>query len=365
MSISRNHLWFANLAALLVLAGCGGDSGNSAVLPPGHGGASGTAVAPQPASGENCNGIYGNHPFPTATSLQGLMASLYPVELTCPLKGGEHLTWEDAMGTPREACLQVPAHASEESPLPLITLLGGSILPGDPQTLIIGFDSDFQTADLTGDASRPGFILLMVEGRDKGHHYPFPDDHAWGFDNWYRNFDRNDPGMNVDAATIDHFIEVVESRGIVDPNRRYMSGISNGAAMAMLYALNTRGIAASAIYSNPDPFSDVDDPCAQTPFGNNLRPIMTIHNDCDVIGICTTGSEQLSAKMSRFLPKVEYRPVIVNIQGNEIDACDARCDYNSDGPTGWLSIGTARHALWPQAWNEEMFSFLRERPLSQ
>ncbi len=347
--------------AITLLSACGhsdGSAPNSAAAR-----ADQASVPPQPAGGEGCAGVYGNPPFESAPSLQGVAASLYPVELSCPLKGGEYLSWEDAMGTPREACLQIPDHASPEQPLPLLVFLHGSLFPGDPQTLLSGMDLDYRGADLSGDPNRPGFILLMVEGRDKPHHYPFPDDHAWGYDNWYRNLDRSDPAINVDVATVDHFMSEVLNRDLVDRQRIFMSGWSNGAAMAILYALNTPGIAATAVYSNPDPFTDVEDPCAQAPFGNNLRPIMTVHNNCDIIGICTTGSVGMGERFAETLPGLELESVILSASGEDTDSCVARCEYSSEQPLGLLSEGALRHLIWPQSRNEQMYAFLRDRAL--
>ncbi len=359
MTTSRVALGASLAIALLSACGEGGvtTSNNASAR------ADQISVPAQPAVGEGCAGIHGNPPFETAPSLQGVVASLYPVELTCPLKGGEYLTWEDAMGTPREACLQIPDHASADQPLPLLVFLHGSLFPGDPQTLLSGMDLDYRGADLSGDPNRPGFILLMIEGRDKPHHYPFPDDHAWGYDNWYRNLDRNDPAINVDVATVDHFIDEVLARDLVDRQRIFMSGWSNGAAMAILYALNTPGIAASAVYSNPDPFTDVEDPCAQAPFGNNLRPIMTVHNDCDIIGICTTGSIGMRERFAETLPDLELESIILAPNGEDTDSCVARCEYSSDQPLGLLNEGALRHLIWPQRRNEQMYEFLRNRAL--
>lgn len=59
--------------------------------------------------------------------------------------------------------------------------------------------------------------------------------------------------------------------------------------MAQLYALNTQSIAA-AVYSSPDPYSDTKDLCEQTPFATTMTPLMDIHNACDIIGICQTGT---------------------------------------------------------------------------
>ena len=86
--------------------------------------------------------------------------------------------------------------------------------------------SSFQdTADLSGDPARPGFIVVAPEGRATTHFYPAPDDQGSGWDNWYRQLDRRGRDLvvdgvtyaqNVDAATIDHFIDEVIATGKVD-----------------------------------------------------------------------------------------------------------------------------------------------------
>ncbi len=352
------------LAATALLAGCKNDSDDGVFADSSGAGGSvrTTAVAPQPAIGDGCAGIYGDTPRPAGPSPVGTLANLYPVELLCPLRGGELLIWTDPLGTPREACLHTPANASAATPLPLLTFLGGSLFPGDPQTILNGLEFLVDTGDLSGDPARPGYSFLVIEGRDKEHFYPFPDDHAWGFDNWYRNFDRNDPALNVDVATIDHFIAEVKARGVVDPRRSYLSGHSNGAAMAMIYGLNTPGIAAMSVYSSPDPFRDIGDPCPQAPFGNNLRPVMTIHNDGDSAGICQTGSENFAKTMAASLPQVEYRHFIINLQQQETTQCDASCSYDGN-PAQLATLGSLRHLIWPTQWTGRMLEFLRDRPL--
>ncbi len=344
-------------AASLMLSACGGsDSGGSSA------GGRTAVVAPQPATGDGCLGIHGDPPRETAPSVQGQAASLYYLAELCTLRGGEKIEWTDPDSTPRLACLFESSASSAENPLPLVTFLGGSIFPGDIQTVLGGLEFRINTADLTADPARPGFNLLVVEGRDKEHFYPFPDDHALGFDNWYRNFDRDDPEINVDVATIDHYIAEVEARGVVDPKRKYMMGWSNGAAMSILYALNTPGIAASAVYSSPDPFVDSFDPCAQLPFGNNLRPVMTVHNSCDIIGICQSGSVAFRGIMATTLPQVELRSVIIDPLQGETDACVAACAYDGN-PLQLASPGSVLHLRWPLQWNDEFFAFLRDRPL--
>ncbi len=324
---------------------------------------SSSSVAAQPAVGDSCVGIHGNPPRLPSPSPQGQVAGLYYPLGLCATRGGEVLTYTDAFGTPRTACLFTPNQATPQNPLPLVTFLGGSVFPGDPQTIINSLESLSNTGDLTGDPARSGFTLLVVEGRDKPHFYPVPDEHALGFDNWYRNFNRNDPALNVDVETVDHFIAEVKSRRIVDARRQYMMGHSNGAAMAILYGLNTPGIAATAIYSSPDPFIDIAAPCTQPPFGNNLRPIMTIHNSCDVFGICDTGSVGFRERMAAAIPQLELRSIIIDtsVTQQETAACNAQC--SADSPLGVAAPGVVFHLIWPQLWNDEYLTFLRERPL--
>lgn len=341
-----------------LLAACGGGGGSDE----GAAGAKAEAVPALPATGPGCLGVLGDPPRPFDRSVQGQLASLYYVLPFCAFRGGEILRFTDPMGTPRQACLHRPANATRDTPLPLVSFLPGSIFPGDPQTIVNALEIEARRADLTGDVARPGFNLLVIEGRDKEHFYPFPDDHALGFDNWYRNLDRRDPALNVDVATIDHFVDEVMSRGIVDERRNYLMGWSNGAAMAILYGLNTPGIAATAVYSSPDPFRDVFDPCAQAPFGNNLRPLMTVHNRCDIIGICTTGSERFGASLTTRIPQIEHRRVIIDGAQNEVTSCDARCSFDGQ-PLDALTPGALFHGRWPYQWTDDMLRFLRDRPL--
>jgi poly(3-hydroxybutyrate) depolymerase len=248
----------------------------------------------------------------------------------------------------------------------LLVYLNPSLFSADKTAPLTGFITDAANADLTGDAARKGFILLMPEGRDTKHYYPFPDDTGIGWDNWYRNLDRSSPALNVDVATIDHFIAAVKDMGIVDPKRVYLSGWSNGAAMAQLYALNTPGIAAAAVYSSPDPFSDVADPGAQTPFATALTPLMDIHNQCDIIGICQTGT-RFHQTLSRLFPKLVQRPVIIDNLFNEVQSCNDMCASQAIAPSdasGALgALGAANHLRWPITWNTQMYAFLRQHPL--
>lgn len=97
--------------------------------------------------------------------------------------------------------------------------------------------------------------------------------------------------------------------------------------MTILYALNTPGIAAGAVYSAPDPFGAFDDPCQQKPFGDNPAPIYHVHNDCDVFGICPGGAELFDSLVSSGLSP-ESQDQIINTALQAADACNALCEGN-------------------------------------
>ena len=338
----------AALVAAFLLFGCSSSSS------PDNTGTGGTSLG-APSS-------YGNPPAESTKSVDGLQSMIN----LCQLEGGTILNWTDPSGEARNACLFNSAGATPQHPLPLLVYLNPSLVSADKTAPLTGFITDSTSADLTGDAARQGFILLMPEGRDTKHFYPFPDDTGIGWDNWYRNLDRSSSMLNVDVATIDHFIDAVKDMGIVDPKRVYLSGWSNGAAMAQLYSLNTQGIAAAAVYSSPDPFSDVQDPNAQTPFATALTPLMDIHNQCDIIGICQTGTK-FHQTLSKLFPKLAQRPVIIDELFNEVHTCDDLCASQAlipsipDGTLG--GVGAVNHLRWPIGWNAPMYQFLREHPL--
>ena len=130
---------------------------------------------------------------------------------------------------------------------------------------------------------------------------------------------------NADAASIDHFVDEMIATGKVDRQRIYVVGWSNGAAMALLYALNRPWVAAAAVYSAPDPFSALFDVCTQTPAAvapagdgqvqvfSPRVPLMHVHNDCDIGGICPNGS-RFAARVRALGGSIE--DVIVDSVGN-------------------------------------------------
>lgn len=298
-------------------------------------------------------------------------------------RGGKVLgPWKDDGGDERYACLYEPAGAGKENPLPLVVFLHGSVATAD-SIMFTGLTDLIDKTDLGG--KRQGFILLAPQGRYTSHFYPSADADAFGWDNWYRQLSPSGDVTvggtvypeNVDAAAIDHFVSEVHVTGKVDSRRIYLSGWSNGAAMAMLYAMNRPWVAAAAVYSAPNPFAAFSDECPQIPVavdatGNGqLRlfnphvPLMHVRNACDIGGICPNAGV-FAARIRMMGGSID--DIIVNSSGTRVPACDRTCgtDKMADGgDIGKLAAlrGLLHHMRWPKAWNENMLAFLKQHPL--
>ncbi len=301
--------------------------------------------------------------------------------------------WKDYDGIDRYACLYEPhlVSANSKSPakppakFPMLVYLHPSLFSAGwiTQTNLLKYQN---TTSLSSDPTRVGYVVLAPEGRKTTHFYPFPDNKGTGWDNWYRQL--NPAGdvtignstfkENVDAVAIDNFIAEQVATGKIDPDRIYISGWSNGAAMAYLYALNRPNIAAAAVYSAPNPFDAFNDPCPQTPVStppaNNSQiqifnpsvPTMHIHNDCDIGGICPNG-ELLTTQLRA--AGVSVDDVILDYDRHRVSACMDSCGTNPKGDIDGVvnplrsTEGTVNHARWPHARTVAMLDFFRRHPL--
>ncbi|HVN30265.1 MAG TPA: PHB depolymerase family esterase [Candidatus Binataceae bacterium] len=289
--------------------------------------------------------------------------------------------WKDPAGDDRYACIYEPEQHSRDNPLPLVVFLHGSLATADTVKLT-GLTRTIATEDLGG--KQHGFIVLAPEGRYTPHFYPRPDSNAMGWDNWYRQLSPSASVSiggatyeeNVDAATVDHFIHEELATGEVDQSRIFLTGWSNGAAMAILYALNRQSIGAAAVYSAPDPFGALTDPCPQTPVAgapaaktqvpvfNPHVPIMHVRNSCDIDGICPNGNALATQLRSL---GVNLEDVIIDADGKQVPTCDDSCGVSAMGGgdigAGGAARGFAHHLHWPSEQNSRMFEFMRRHPL--
>ncbi len=298
----------------------------------------------------------------------------------CP--GGTQLgPWTDANGDARYACSYGSALANARAPLPMLVFLHPSETSAYSVLLtgLVGLAGK----DSLGNGN-PGFILLAPQGRYTTHRYPGYDSNALGWDNWYRQLSTAGAvaagdttyDENADAASIDHFVDQMIAGGNVDRRRIYVMGWSNGAAMALLYALNRPWVAAAAVYSAPDPFSALFDACTQTPVDappvgdgqahvlNPHVPLMHVHNDCDIGGICPNGL-RFASRVRALGGSVE--DVIIDTSGKRVYMCDNSCgtDEMANGQIGAIASlrGLSHHMHWPSNWNAQMLTFLKDHPL--
>ena len=116
--------------------------------------------------------------------------------------------------------------------LPLIIYLHPSGLVSADSVLLTGLIDD--TDDRSLGRRQPGFMVLAPEGRFTRHFYPSLDGKGLGWDTWYRQLQPASSGRapgfeeNVDAATIDHFVDYLVTDRLADPSRIFVTGWSNG-----------------------------------------------------------------------------------------------------------------------------------------
>lgn len=343
------------LAALL-LSACGGSEAPAVDTDPG----------PPVVDSRGCT-IYGDQPRPQpSVSLDGTLDQALQLVFNCGTYHGEILQgWTDADGTPRQACLINTAGATPSHKLPMMVWLHAT-LASTTGYFTTDLLNTVTTADLTGDPQRQGYIVLLPQGRIIDQFLPFPLNTGIGWDHWYRNMDRNSPYLNVDVASIDHFIAEVKGRGIVDENRVFVSGWSEGADMAALYGLNTPGVAATEPYSTTSPFDDTrSDPCTVAPFASNQRPFNLMLRACDTGGACKYGSQFLDELKTRgVLPASMLQETIINDSGDGLSpACDATCDDVTGNPIR-QAYGGFIHGVWPIGYNDEYLKYFKEHPQS-
>ncbi len=312
-------------------------------------------------------------------------ATLYSTPIPQCQEGSRLGPWSDRDGTARYACLYEPPGVSPTKQLPLVVFLHPSLIAADVAierwTNVLDY---LVSADLSGDPARRGFIVLAPQGRDTHHYYARPDASGLGWDNWYRQMNPADVTIeahtypeNVDAAAIDHFIAEQVATGKVDRERIFLTGWSNGGAMAYLYALNRASIAAAAIYSAPDPYELALDVCPQSPvthppanakeipITNGHLPTYQLHNNCDIEGICPNISFFVGQLRGLGLDATN---TIIDRAQNQVPRCDEKCGTDKDGDLLNLSAasrGTLNHLRWPDKWTAKMFDFLHDHPLKK
>ena len=346
------------LAAAALLHGCGSSSApaNGSYSPNAPSG--GATCAPL-ADSKGCT-QYGDQPRAVVSdSLDGTFNNwLTALTNVCTVNGGTMLDdYTDSSGSQRRACMIAPKNAG--GPLPMLVYVHPTLV-GEDSVVLTGLLSLVNSANLSGDPARPGFVLLMPLGRNIQQFLPFPLNTGVGWDHWYRNTDRGSPYLNPDFATIDHYIAAVKQKGIVDSSRVYVTGWSEGADFGTLYGLNTPGIAATGVFSTVSPFDDSADPCPGPAFAsNNKRPYYLMVRECDIGGACNNGQTFLGQLRGGVMQSSLVQGVILNSLTQPVQACNASC---APGTAGSDLLGQLEHIQWPEPWNSELLQFMEQNP---
>jgi hypothetical protein len=359
--LRHRHKLLALTALALLLHGCGsshptdGSSGSDYSPNAASGGASGAPVT----DSKGCT-QYGDPPRPLApASLDGTFNNfLTALTNVCTFNGGTMLDdYTDNSGSQRRACMIVPKNAS--GPLPMLVFVHPTLV-GEDAIVLTDLLPLVDSANLSGDSSKPGFVLLIPLGRNIEQFLPFPLNSGVGWDHWYRNTDRNSPYLNADFGTIDHYIAEVKAKGVVDSSRVYVTGWSEGADFGTFYGLNTPGVAATGVFSTVSPYDDSADPCPGPAFAtNNTRPYYLMVRECDIGGACDGAQTFLGQLRSGVMAPSLVQGVILNSNTQPVQSCNETC---APGTVGSDLLGQLEHIQWPIAWNDNLLQFMEQNP---
>lgn len=301
---------------------------------------------------------------------------------------GPPAQWVDRDGVTRSWCEYRPPGTSASSPRPLLVYVHGS--GGSAQT-VYDFTSLRRKAvdfDLSGDPARPGFVLAATQGRNL--HWPTADPQDGSkHDTYHRDF--ADFHKNRDVAFVDHLIDELVGEAVIEEERIYIMGWSNGARFAAMYGISRHEqgtlngghfVAAVANYSGGDPYENIRDgfepSCKQDPYPVSTVPYMLVSRSCDGVA-CSEEQAAVFRQTDPITPgnvaetwirtltdvigvqDVEWW--IVNYYGDRVRGC-APADLCT------LTVAVLNHIRWPDGiddgsgidYEPDMLAFLRDHP---
>lgn len=253
-------------------------------------------------------------------------------------RGDEILEIRDADGSPRYACLIGARGAEARAPLPLLVFFHGP--EGTPATVDkrTGWKKLAAKFPVSNDPAHPGFIVLLPQGR------LLRRDRAGAI------FDTDFLGEgNVDVATVDQLVEILDKRGLVDRRRVYTVGESKGGRMAATYAMwRADRVAAFATYASDGPAATWT--CNDVP----PPPALLLYRACDAVTACDSVEAWGRAREKMGAETVSIRLGVANEP--EVNcAMKAKCTKVK---------GTANHERWPKGREEDILRFFAKHALS-
>lgn len=254
-----------------------------------------------------------------------------------PCRDARVLEWRDADGSPRYACVIAPRGVEARAPLPLVLFFHGA--DDDPTSVDrkTGLRKLAARFELTGEPAHVGFIVLATQGRAlKGPR------HGSLFDTDFTG------ETNVDVATVDHFVEELASKGLVDKRRVFALGNAEGGAMAATYAmLRADRVAAFATFATPAPRAAWS--CAGPPL-----PALMLYRACDDVAACDDVEKWLRL---RDAASAETPWVRLGAANEEEPSCAVRNRCTK-------AKGSMHHARWPKAREEQVLRFFAAHALA-
>ncbi|MBL9024110.1 MAG: hypothetical protein JNL21_18095 [Myxococcales bacterium] len=268
---------------------------------------------------------------PGCVAARGAPAEAQRVAGRPACRGAEVREWRDPTGAPRYGCLYTPSDLSKRGELPLLVFFHGTG-PGldDPSSIakLTDLRKHQDSADLTREG-RPGFLVLGVQGRALGGGgLSFDTDHT--------------APDNVDRVVVDHFVDELLERKIVDARRIYAVGMGKGGEMAATYTmLRADRVAAFAAFAPLTPSAEWI--CPGPP-----PPGLVLYRACDKIAPCEAVESWLLARDGQ---RAETRRVRLGDAGLEEPSCTVR---NKCTP----KKAEANHHRWPKGKEKDVLGFL-------
>lgn len=330
-----------------------------------------------------------NSPGACIPGLTWPVECVQPASCACDAAKGEHyVSWpggELDQGYARWGCEVDPPTSGKH---PLVVFFTGSQSGVIAASIAMSFDAKAKTVDISRGNDNAGFVYVSIQPRNL---HDFASSNGDGEHEEFIFRDLGSPSCNPDIRAADDLIDMLVAQGKIDRSRIYVSGWSNGATFAGLYAIArheraTPGgnrVAAASVYAGHDPFGGVSPwitatdptPCQATTYPQSSVPFYEVHSACDTIVPCDSGQagpknaltsaeDWLDNKLPNAIGDHRVTDQIIDVLNAPVSHCQAM-------PPCTEAIGLLDHLQWPNGfaqgnagdWEPEMLDFLANHPL--